>query len=179
VTGLERIRATCPLLLALLCLTTAAHAQAQPQASRPPPSAAESAFLSSEAAAAAQDQQADPVVERIEALRTEIIEARDDLLAMEAQAREARGADRVALRTKASEMRLESMAKLRKLVDAVHELEAGAAMPASTGASLPSCFPPSRPHSSSISTRPRTPSRRSRRSGTPQRRRTASPSSSV
>jgi small conductance mechanosensitive channel len=123
--GLERTRAACPLLLALLCLTTAAHAQAQPQASQAPTSALESAFLSSEPAAAAKGQQDDPVVERIEALRTEIIENRDDVLAVEAQAREARGADLVALRTKASEMRLDSMATLRKLVDAVHELEAG------------------------------------------------------
>jgi small conductance mechanosensitive channel len=121
VTGLERIRATRLLLLALLCLTTAAHAQEQPQA---PPPAAEGAFLSPKAAASTKDEQLHPVVERIEALRTEIIETRDDVLAMEAQAKEAKGADLVALRTRAIEMRLDSMATLRKLVDAVHELEA-------------------------------------------------------
>jgi TolA-binding protein len=140
VTGLQRIRGASPLLLALLFLTTAAHAQEQPQVSQAPPSAAETA-------AAANGQQAHPVVGRIEALRTAINEDRDDVLAVEAQAREARGADLLALRAKGIEMQLDSMAKLRKLVDAVHELEAGAAMPASAGASLPSCFPPSRPGS--------------------------------
>jgi small conductance mechanosensitive channel len=117
VTGLERIRAAGPLLLALVCLTTAAHAQEQPQAAQALPAAAE-------AAAAAKVQQAQPLVERIEALRSEIIENRDDVLAMESQARKARGTNRVALSAKAMEMRLDSMAKLREQVDAVHELEA-------------------------------------------------------
>lgn len=118
---LEIVGTRCLALPALFLLVVPAHAQ---EATEPKASARASAeFLSEEAAAPTEVREANPIVERIEGLRAELAADRDEVIAVEKSARKAEGADLVALRTQAMELRLESIGKLRKLVDAVKELE--------------------------------------------------------
>ena len=103
---LEVVGTHCPALLALLCLVVPAHAQ---DAAAPRAAAEVSAeFLSDEAVAPTEAREANPIVERIEALRAELAADRGEVIAVEKSAREAKGADLVALRTQARELRLET-----------------------------------------------------------------------
>jgi len=114
---LKIIATRCTALLSLLWLVAPAHAQeaVAPQAS--------AEFLSGEAAAPSEAREANPIVDRIEGLRAELVANRDEVNAVEENAREARGTDLVALRTQAMELRIDSIGKLRQLVDEVKELE--------------------------------------------------------
>jgi small conductance mechanosensitive channel len=106
----QAVRASVPFLLALLWLAPA-HAQETPSTSQP-------------TAAAGEVREANPLVDRIEALRAEIDKNREEVRATEEDATQAKGADLVALQILAMDKRLDSMEKLRDLVDSVLELEA-------------------------------------------------------
>jgi small conductance mechanosensitive channel len=117
VSRLKIVAICCMALLGLLWLGAPAHAEeaVAPQAS--------AEFLSEEAVAPSEAREANPIVDRIEGLRAELAENRDEVKAMEKNAREARGTDLIALRTQAMELRIDSIEKLRQLVDEVQELK--------------------------------------------------------
>jgi small conductance mechanosensitive channel len=84
---------------------------------------ASAAFLSEDAAAPAQEGETNAIVERIEALRTELRTDREELITLEKDAQKAEGADLLALRGRAMELRIASIGKLKELVGAVEEFE--------------------------------------------------------
>jgi len=72
---------------------------------------------------ASAEAEADPQLVRIEEIRTELAAQHQEVLAMEEDARRAKGEDLVALRSKALEMRFAAVDLLRGMIEAVLELE--------------------------------------------------------
>ena len=113
-------------VLLALGLSVSAFAQESPQApaaAEPSPSASEGDRVLDAAPPVAAGE-GDTTVERIETLRAEMAKLRDDVAASEKEAAQAEGDDLIALRTRATDKRLEIMKVLEEFVAAVKELEA-------------------------------------------------------
>jgi small conductance mechanosensitive channel len=118
---METLCTTWLVLVALLWIPATAGAQRDPHGAAAPIDTEE--ILGTESPASSEAREASSRLDSIEALRAEIVEASAKLREMEQSALDAKGDDLIALRTLALEKRLEAMAQLRKLVDAVVALE--------------------------------------------------------
>jgi small conductance mechanosensitive channel len=108
------------LLAAFLLAASAGAADTSPETPQPPDTAGDVRLPEG---AASVEAEADPQLVRIEEIRAELAAQRREVLAMEADARQARGEDLVALRGKAIEMRFAAVGSLREMIEAVLALE--------------------------------------------------------
>jgi len=99
-----------PICITAFLTLTAGHARAQ------------ETDVDTVAPAGAQEE-ADPLIEKIESLIVEFRSAMDELQSLDADAEEATGADRAALQNAALDLRLNGVSFVQSLVDAVGELE--------------------------------------------------------